>query len=84
MQLYAAALSCYDNSNRNTQRAPAGGASTADAVNRWLTGALMVVFGGILAFGAGHADASLLAATVDWWAAPPAIPIIFLSLVRPG
>jgi hypothetical protein len=63
---------------------PAGGASTADAVNRGLTGALMLVFGGILAFGTGHADASLLAATVDWRAAPPAIPIIFLSLVRVG
>ena len=71
-----------ENTHGKSIKLSAGGASTADAVNRWLTGALMVVFGGILAFGAGHADASLLAATVDWRAAPPAIPIIFLSLVR--
>jgi Flp pilus assembly protein protease CpaA len=53
-------------------------------VNRWLTGALMLVFGGILAFGAGHADVSLLTATADWRQAPRAIPIIFLALVRTG
>lgn len=62
--------------------AHAGGASSADTVNRWLTGALMLLFGGILAFGAGHADAGLLTATVDWRQAPPAVPIIFLALVR--
>lgn len=60
-----------------------GGSGVADHVNRWLTAGLMVLFGGILWYGGGHADAALLTVTSAWSRAPAAVPIVFLALVKP-
>ena len=53
-----------------------------EAANLGLTGLLLLLFVGILAGAAGQADWGLLAATAHWDAAPRAVSIVFLSLVR--
>ena len=60
----------------------AGGERLVEAANMGLTGLLLLLFVAILAGAAGQADWSLLAATAHWDAAPRAVSIIFLSLVR--
>ena len=53
-----------------------------EAANLGLTGLLLLLFVAILAGAAGQADWTLLAATAHWDAAPRAVSIVFLSLVR--
>ncbi|KAK9804780.1 hypothetical protein WJX72_004945 [[Myrmecia] bisecta] len=58
-----------------------GGTGTADLLNRAMTAGLMVLFVGIIASGASHADWSALTTHADWSTAPQTVPIMFLALV---
>ncbi|CAG9461482.1 unnamed protein product [Pedinophyceae sp. YPF-701] len=61
----------------------AGGTEATERVNRLMTAALLLAFGGIIfelsTNGNAHWDAALSVA--DWSAAPAALPIVLLSLV---
>lgn len=66
---------------RVLQCAP-GGQRTTDRVNNGMTAILVALFAAVTAFGFAHVAPAHLAAVYDWRAVTPAVPVIFLALVR--
>ena len=60
----------------------AGSDAASDRINNAMTASLLALFAGIVAVGASHGSSAHLAAVADWGAITPALPVMFLALVR--
>ncbi len=60
----------------------AGSDAASDRINNAMTAFLLALFAGIVAVGASHGTSAHLAAIADWGAVTPALPVMFLALVR--